>query len=317
VILLELSFIMDKKKKGIALFITLLIIASILSIVAVSFSYLEKAHNDAGKSSALIQGNLLYKNTTNILKTIFPKGKADSKKLDILYTIPIMLSDKESGFSVTLQCQPLMVGVPIKWLDETFTKNVPEKNRLAHKVLEYIYDLYEIKEPNELEQKIISEVTGIKEYNSNFEPRVKPNPGIASMQQFERVLLEYRLEFDDINVYKVPWEKYFVFIDVTDKALIDGEYLSAELIAAAFEIPLETVQESWSIDLELDQKPTLKTYLQENGALAPFNKQLFSETGLNAMHCEEKYAYRDGYYLFSFDYENERNINFEFHGKLQ
>jgi len=109
---------------------------------------------------------------------------------------------------------------------------------------------------------------------------------------------------------------YFVFIDVTDKALIDGEYLSAELIAAAFEIPLETVKESWSIDLELDQKPTLKTYLEENGALAPFNKQLFSETALNAMHCEERYAYRDGYYRFSFDYENERNANFEFHGKL-
>lgn len=307
---------MDETKKGIALFITLLIIASILSIVAVSFSYLEKAQDDAGKTSALIQANLLYKNTTNILKRIFPKGKTDSKKLDILYTVPMMLSDEESGFSLSLQCQPLMVGVPIKWLDETFTEKIPERNALAHKILGYIYDAYEIDEPSALEQKILSEITGIKEYNSDFEPRIKPNRGIVSKQQFDKVLLEYRLEFDDINVYKVPWEKYFVFIDVTDKALVDGEYLSAELIAAAFEIPLQTVQDTWFIDLELDQKPTLKTYLEENGALEPFNKKLFSEKGLNAMHCEETYAYRDRYYRFSFDYENERNANFEFHGKL-
>ncbi|MCH9740106.1 MAG: hypothetical protein K0U38_04595 [Epsilonproteobacteria bacterium] len=129
---------MDKTKKGIALFITLLIIASILSIVAVSFSYLEKAQDDAGKTSALIQGNLLYKNTTNILKRIFPKGKTDSKKLDILYTIPMMLSEEKSGFMVNLQCRPLMVAVPIKWLDETFTKKVPARYDLARKVLEYI-----------------------------------------------------------------------------------------------------------------------------------------------------------------------------------
>jgi len=46
-ILLELSFIMDKRKRGIALFITLMVIASIMSIIAVSFSYLEKVQKDA------------------------------------------------------------------------------------------------------------------------------------------------------------------------------------------------------------------------------------------------------------------------------
>ena len=307
---------MDKTKKGIALFITLLIIASILSIVAVSFSYLEKAHDDAGRSSALIQGNLLYQNTTDILKRIFPSGKSDSTKLDILYTIPMMISDEKSGFMLSLNCKPLMVGVPIKWLNETFTKKTPAKNELAYKILAYIYDTYEIKEPSALEQKIAMEISGIKEYSNDFEPRIKPNRGIVSKKQFDKILLEYRLEFDDVNVYKVPWERYFVFVDVSDKAVIDGEYLSAELIAAAFDIPLSTVSESWVIDPELNQKPTLKTFLQENGAMQSFDKKLFSEKGLNAMHCEETYAYRDGHYRFSFDYENERNRNFEFHGKL-
>ncbi|HHB94710.1 MAG TPA: hypothetical protein ENK88_06165, partial [Campylobacterales bacterium] len=82
---------MDKTKRGIALFITLLVIASILSIVAVSFSYLEKVQKDAGKVSSLIQGNLLYKNTTEILKKFFPKGKADSKKLQMIYSLPLMI----------------------------------------------------------------------------------------------------------------------------------------------------------------------------------------------------------------------------------
>ncbi len=53
---------MDKiERKGIALFITLLIIASILSIVAVSFSYLEVVQKRSGVVSATIQGNLLYR----------------------------------------------------------------------------------------------------------------------------------------------------------------------------------------------------------------------------------------------------------------
>ena len=307
---------MDKTKKGMALFITLLIIASILTIVAISFSYLEKAQNDANEASSLIQGNLLYKNTTNILKRIFPKGEVDSKKLDILYTIPMILSEEKSGFMVTLQCNPLMVGVPIQWLDEEKTKEIPAKYELARKVLTYILEKFEVKEASKLEQLILSETTGLQEYSSDFEPRIVPKRGIFSRRQFDRILLEYRMKYDDISVFKVPWEKFFVFIKLSKTAKIDGEYLSRELISAAFGIPLDIVKDSWITDAKQGEKQTLQVFLSENGASDVADKKLFSDKGLNAMHCEETYAYRDNHYRFSFDYAEERNANFEFYEKI-
>jgi hypothetical protein len=307
---------MDKTKKGMALFITLLIIASILSIVAVSFSYLEKAQDDASEASSLIQGNLLYKNTINILKRIFPKGKVDSKKLDILYTIPLMLSEEKSGFMVNLQCTPLMMGIPIGWLDEEKNKKSPEKYALARKVLIHILEKFELKESSELEQLIFSELSGIKEYGSDFESRLGYARGIFSRRQFDKVLLEYRMKYDDVSVFKVPWEKYFVFIRLRDTAKIDGEYLSAEVISAAFDISLDIVKDGWVTDSKQEKKQSLQSFLSENGASEGANKKLFSKKGLNAMHCEETYAYRDNHYRFSFDYSDERSANFEFYGKL-
>jgi len=314
---------MDKTKRGIALFITLLIIASILSIVAVSFSYLEKVQKDAGKVSALIQGNLLYKNTTEILKKYFPKGKADSKKLQMLYSLPLTIEEQESGFSINLNCKPLIVGVPIRWLDEDFDKNTTQKFELSKKVLSYILEKYEIEEPNRLEELIFGAITGQIAYEREYEPRLKPKNGIYSKREFDKILLDYRMRYDDDKVFRVPWDKYFVFVDVTKQATIDGEYITPELISAIFDIPLESVKDDWrpksisSIDdIDIYSEPqTLKSYLSDSG-IGGFDKRLFSKKALNVMHCQERYSYRDRFYGFSFDYSEGRSKNFEFNGEI-
>jgi len=314
---------MDKTKRGIALFITLLIIASILSIVAVSFSYLEKVQKDAGKVSALIQGNLLYKNTTEILKKYFPKGKADSKKLQMLYSLPLTIEEVESGFSINLNCKPLLVGVPIRWLDEDFDKNTTEKFELSKKVLSYILEKYEIEEPNRLEELIFGAITGQIDYEREYEPRLEPKKGIYSKREFDKILLDYRMRYDDDKVFRVPWDKYFVFVDVTKQATIDGEYITPELISAIFDTPLESVKDDWkpknisSIDdIDMYSEPqTLKSYLSDNG-IGGFDKRLFSQKAMNVMHCQERYSYRDRFYGFSFDYSEGRSKNFEFNGEI-
>ncbi len=308
---------MDKTKKGIALFITLVIIASILSIVAVSFSYLEKVQKDASKVSSLIQGNLLYKNTTEILKRFFPKGKVDSKKIEMIYTLPLMLNENESGFNINLKCTPLLVAIPIKWLNKEFTKKIPKRLELARKVLADILEKYEIEEPNKLEEIILAKVNGEDMPNLEYKTRLGKQKGILSKNEFYNILLDYRLRYDDAKVFKVPWDKYFIFIDVTNKALIDGVYISPELISIAFDIPLQSVKDDWIVDTNLEEdKMTLKEFLAQNDTTEPFDKKLFSQKALNAMHCEESYAYRDRYYSFSFDYSDERSVNFEFNGEI-
>jgi len=308
---------MDKTKRGIALFITLLIIASILSIVAVSFSYLEKVQKDAGKVSALIQGNLLYKNTTEVLKNFFPKGKANSKKLQMIYTVPLMLDEPKSGFNINLKCNPLLVAVPIKWLDEKFTKKKPSRLELARKVLTAILEKYDIEEPNRLEEMIISKVTGENQQDREYQPRIEQSKGIFSKKEFYNLLLDYRMRYDDTKVFKIPWDKYFLFIDVTDKAVVDGAYITTELISVAFDIPIESVKDDWIVPTNIEEdKMTLKEFLTQNATDEILDNKLFSDKALNAMHCEERYSYRDRYYSFSFDYSDERSVNFEFNGEI-
>jgi len=309
---------MDKTKRGIALFITLLVIASILSIIAVSFSYLEKVKTDAGKVSALIQGNLFYKNTTNILKKIFPKGKADSKKLKLVYNLPFSLSEEKSSFNINLVCKPLLNAIPIAWLDEKFTQKVPQKLDLARDILSKIMEKYEIKEPNSLEELILEPINDTTMSHGDIKPRINPKKGIFSKKQFDKILLNYRLKYDDDSVFNIPWDKYFVFKDISKKAKIDGEYITPELVSLILDIPIESVKSEWSInsDLQESEKMTFKKFLEENGNLELFNNKLYSNQALNAMHCEERFFYREKQYSFSFDYSNERNRNFEFNGEI-
>jgi len=309
-ILLELSFIMDKRKRGIALFITLMVIASIMSIIAVSFSYLEKVQKDAGATSAIIQGDLLYKNISTILKKTFPKKQDNSEKLKLIYSMPLSLTEAKSGFNLNLLCEPLLSAVPINWLEKEFSWKKAEKTNLAKDILTMVMEKYSIEEPNELEQLIIQEITGENSQNQYYIPRVKRQKGIISRQQFNRVITNYRLLYDDPKVLSVPWERYFSFTEVNPKTKIDGVYLSAEFISLAFEIPIEMVLESWVIG-----ESNLVSFLKENSIVAPINKNIYSKKALNAMHCEQTYAYQEGLYKFNFDYIEGRSANFEFNGK--
>jgi len=303
---------MDKRKRGIALFITLMVIASIMSIIAVSFSYLEKVQKEAGATSAIIQGDLLYKDTVKILKKFFPKKQNNSEKLKLIYQMPLMLTESKSGFTLNLSCNPLFVGVPINWLEKDFVWKKIEKTDLARDVWSAVMEQYAIEEPSELERLVMEEIKGEAFENREHTSRVKHKRGIVSQAQFNRVLVDYRLLYDDPKVFLVPWERYFIFNRVTPQSKIDGVYLTPEFISVAFEIPLDILLDSWKVG-----ESNLVSYLKENSIVAPVNKNIYSTKALNAMHCEETYAYQDGLYKFNFDYIEERSGNFEFNGKEQ
>jgi len=301
---------MDKRKEGVALFITLMVIASIMSIIAVSFSYLEKVQKDAGATSAIIQGDLLYKNTIGVLKRFFPAKRDNTEKLKLIYTMPLSLSEEKSGFTLNLSCRPLITAVPISWLDKDLTAKKVEKYNLAKDTLTLVMEQYDIEEPNKLEALILQEIRGKSLENSNFKPRVKNKKGIVSKQQFDRIIANYRLLYDDPKVVLIPWERYFSFVTVNKKTKIDGVYLTPEFISIAFDIPVEIVLDTW-----IEGESNLIGFLKENSIIAPVDKNIYSNKALNAMHCEQSYAYQDRFYTFNFNYIEGRSGNFEFNGK--
>jgi len=308
---------MDKKKTGIALLITLLTIASIMAILAVSFSYLEKVKKDAVATSALIQSNILYGNTIEVLKRFFPKKSDNSKKLALIYSMPLMINEEKSGFSMNLICKPLIAAVPINWLDEEVSPNIPEKNTLAKDVLSYIIDNYNIQDPNGLEELLLQNIKGKISEDAGYKKRLNIQKGIVSKKQFDGIITEYALKYDDINALKVPWSKYYSFLKVDKQTKIDGAYPSAEFVSAAFNVPIDIVKSAWEHD-DIANEPitTLSSFLKENGFAEP-DKKLFTQKALNAMHCEESYAYKDKQYGFKFNYIEGRSINFEFDGQKQ
>ncbi len=301
---------MDKKKRGIALFITLMVIASIMSIIAVSFSYLEKVQKEAGKTSAIIQADLLYKNTVEVLKRFFPSGSNNSDKLELLYSTPLPLSEPKSGFYVTISCKPLMTGIPIFWLNDSLTKKFPEKTSLAKRVLQSVMERYQLEDPNQLEELILQAISLKSLEEEEYKPRIRAERGMLSKEKFNKIILDYLFVADDTKVLTIPWKKYFTFTKIDKKAKIDGVYLSAELMSVAFDIPIEMVQDDWH-----PQEMTLVEFLEQNGILDPINKNIYSDKPLNAMHCETTYAYKKNQYGFNFNYIEGRSDNFEFNGQ--
>jgi hypothetical protein len=310
---------MDKRKTGIALFMTLMVIASIMSIIAVSFSYLEKVQKDAGTTSALIQSNLMYSSTVEVLKRFFPPKKDNSDKLNLIYTMPLILSEEKSDFSVNLTCQALMVGVPINWLNLQDSPAVQEKETLAKDIFTYIVNLYEIEEPNGLEEMLVQAITGNQLQQIDYKSRLKKQKGIVSKQQFYRIITNYAIVYDDPKALKIPWEKYFSFVPLSKTNKIDGVYPSAEFVSAAFDIPIEIVQDAWYKDPTISTGSTgttvtLASFLRENNYPVA-NTKIYSTKALNAMHCEQKFLYQGRRYGFKFNYIEGRSNNFEFNGQ--
>jgi hypothetical protein len=131
--------------------------------------------------------------------------------------------------------------------------------------------------------------------------------------------MNYSLEYNDRAALNVPWEKYFTLVEVTQATKIDGAYPSAEFVSAAFDIPIEIVKDGWykdlSVDMGVEPVITLSSFLSDNGYANTLNKKIYANKAINALHCEQRFAYKNRQYGFKFNYIEGRSSNFEFNGE--
>ncbi len=165
--------------------------------------------------SATIQGNLLYKNTVTVLKRFFPKGKVDKRKIELIYTIPLNLKENKSGFNIVLSCKPLLVAIPINWLNEKFTKRDTERFELAKEVLEQLLERHNIEEADLFVDMVYSAVNGTE---LSERGRLKRRAGIYSREEFNLIVDDYFFKTQDEKIYSINWDRYFIFLDVTEEA---------------------------------------------------------------------------------------------------
>ena len=295
------------QREGFALIITLSALAVIIALTGVLIAYIDEARKDSSATKAKIQGNLYYAD----IKKIFTKFKKRETLYSTLYLSAVPFSSPDGRFSVIVNCTPLANGVNINWLGASNKKGMSEHVNMAQNVFEFIVQEYNIEDATRLEEMILEEVGGNKSYVKREQSRLQQKNGIISFKQFKSILDRYQFESDDREVAKVPWKSFFVFNKVERSAadnLIDGDYISAELISSIFAIDFPTVKDDW-----IPGALELNTYIQDNGGV--YEEKLFAKKFLAQSQCEVQYEYEGERFAFSFEDIEGEVKNFEFFGK--
>jgi len=302
---------MDKRRNGVVLFITLAVIASMLTLIGVIFSYLDESKGDAMDTTAMIQANLLYRDTAEGIKSMLKKSGNDKegKKavLEILYNAPITIRPIEGDLFVGVECKPLDAAININWLQHENNETHKVLYDIAQLLFEGIMQKYNPANPSQLEDMIKS---AIDPENNKGDDRgyLKPKVGIRSLAQLERIALDYRLMTDDKEVEKIPWGQYFSF--EYDSLTADAGYFSEELVSILFGIDIETVKGEW------ESGEDLATFVRTFGGDESFlDPKIFLTQMSEKMHCHITYGMNEDGYAFGFDYRQERIDGFEFYGK--
>ena len=222
-------------RRAITLFITLTVIAALLTLVGVAFSYLEKAKKDSAVSSSIIQGNIFYADIGRTLDKLL-KGSNAQSVLAMLYLAPQAIQEKEGSFFVSIGCEPLSNGIDINWFALKNDKKNQKKYDLVERVFDDITSEYRVEDDSKLLEFIMEDIEGLNEST-----RLKQKKGILSLKQFNNILNRYFVETGDNKVFNVPWGQYLTFVG--KESNIDSKYLSSYLIALLFDLDLSFVQE--------------------------------------------------------------------------
>ena len=289
-------------RPAITLFITLAIVAAMIALVGITFSYLTEARTKAQDKSALIEANLIYADVSAAVEKFVGK-KPSRSTLQNIYKIPINIQEQKGPFSLIAACAPARAAVPITWFKTKGGAKAQDRLDIASRVLEAVSLKYRIKDAQKLQELISRALDSKYENYFGYEGRLYSRNNYLSWSKFKAILNTYALSEDDDTVYKVNWKQYFSFGEGYNQ--IDGDFLSANLIEVIFGIDRQIAQE--------DFKNNLKKFLYDNGAdMALYNSKLFAKEAVVAMQCSASYTFGKGNYSLKFKYINGKVEDFEF-----
>lgn len=304
---------MERMRKGVVLFITLSVIAAMLVLVGSIFAYLEKSRENASHTSAIIQADLIFRDSKDVISALLKSGAKDKeiKKtiLDTLYLAPVTLqAEEDDEMFITLDCQPLDKGVNINWLGLENNTSAQLFYNAAQSVFDRLVEAYNIQDASLLLSRIRYAIDREDNSGVRVQGRLGQKKGIIKLSQIQNIVRAYRFEADDGAVEDIAWDKYFSFD--AQSMVMDGNYLSAELIALLFGMELESVKEEW---FEGDD---LKAFVSGNGGdMSQYNTKLFASEMIERMSCRISYGYQGNVYALGFDYLEGKAEKFEFFGK--
>ena len=296
-----------RQRKGVALLITLITIAVMMVLVGTLVTALGSVQKDSRDTASMLQADVYYANIANIFKKF--KGDQKETMLSMLYMAPLPFSTEDENFFMSVGCRPLANGANINWLGlENDTKMSPNYD-ITRKIFDSIAATYNLSDPIMLEEMLLEAIGKEGKFEQKYHSRLMQKRGIITYQQFAQIIDRYQFEADDPVVGSIPWDKYFSF--TTESNVTDGDYMSAEALAALFDMELSTVEDEW-----IAGSGALQTFKQtyQPDEYDKYSK-VFSKKFVELAECEVVYTYAQEPYKFTFMYSQGEVKHFEFLGR--
>ncbi len=226
------------KRKGIALLITIALVATITALLTVSTGILDNSFKRISNKLFLIQSNVFFRDFISILETS-TKDINSSEMLDIFFMIPISFApeDQDISFDVSfvsdasrLNINGLLADSNVSEQQEERYEAIPIKT-VYESYLEHILSVYNVSDKILLLAMIADSV------DDDFDERVSGSEialrdplfsqgTIYSITHFKQILEAYVRETLDYSVYKIPWQELISFRNQN----IDFNHIDAKVL---------------------------------------------------------------------------------------
>ena len=216
-------------KRGIALLITVSMIAVITAIVLTTVNLLNSSLDQAKTLKELTQNQLVLKSLTKSLQTLSLKIESP-EALEMLFIPFSGLSDDSGTFVLDFAVQPLQGKININALIEKDGKTISE----AYKEILYdIFNAYHIQSPDQLINLIADTIDENTEERSVQSEQILlksdfSNGILTDISQLKELGEIYAQQLKDPEVAKIVWEDLF-YVEAPEFNSIDCNYLSEEL----------------------------------------------------------------------------------------
>ncbi len=257
-------------KNGIALIITLGIIAIITAIVLNSITLVDKSFKQTSKVQSLIQNQLILTHMEKALTQLTSQIN-DSSALQALMGEFPGLADDDGAFILSFALRPAQAKVNINAMFKDDNKTLDP----AYKQYLYtILNLHEVLSPDQMIALIADTIDLDQEDRAPESERINKevdfsNGAIKNFELLQQLSRTYAKELKDTNIFKVKWEQYFFLGPLFKSTTLDCDFLSWE-VAHALALKVNAVEgiDLVSCDaLSRDQNETLSSY-----NIAPFKK---------------------------------------------
>jgi len=229
-------------RSGVALLITLSIVAAMITLMGVMFGYLNNARQRAELKSSLIEADLLLADLPGQIRQIVGK-KPTQRSMYELSMKPLLLIARNGEFSMDTRCEPLSNRANLSWLGNKADKTAKtdEQRNLVKDIISHLFDTANLKDSPRLYEIITSYTEEKLVRRFGIKGRVNKKKGTISYEDFQNLLDEYYFETGDARAYKLPWKSYFVFGIKTET--IDGDFMPAELLAFMYDMEIPEAKE--------------------------------------------------------------------------